>query len=344
MKPQQVHLIPWFALTIIVSACVAIVATVIMSESLDQYAGQLQQEDNFLRISQERPDPLPGSYEEALSYVKEQAGDRAFFTYKQTSTDLSSQDVRAVGAVVTTDGWTLIAGNVDLSIGHVGWINGKPYEIDDVITMEPFMLAHLKEATGLVPFSFGISDEVASGEYVFAFEALESFSATTLTNAQSIDASVARASSDYKQTAAWVLQDDLTNALVVNVAGDLVAVATDGDVYPIHYGIPWLQSVIRGEAYVVPRLGVSVRWLDALLVNTSDRTSGAFVLSVHDDASVFVAGDVITRVGNRLIDAHTPIAETVLGYNVGEMIAVTFVRDGETQEVEVELLGDSLIY
>ena len=332
------------ALTIIVSTCVAIVATVIINDSLDQYAQRLGQEEDVLRISQERPDPLPGSYEEALVYVKEQAGDRVFVTYAQAGVDLTERDVLAVGAVVTSDGWVLIAGSDATQVGRSAWIDGVAYDIDEVISIEYVTLAHVAEATGLIPFSFGVSDEVAVGEYIFGFGALDRFFVTTLIDGQSIGASCARSCADYEQSAYWLLQDDVSDALIVNAAGDLVAVSYESAVYPIHYSIPWLQSTIRGEEYTIPRLGISVRWLDALLVTSVDRTSGALVQSVHDDASVFVVGDVITRVGNRSIDANTPIAETFLGYDVGDTVTVTFIRDGEAQEVDVELLGDNLVY
>lgn len=332
------------ALIIIVSTSVAIVATVVTNDSLDQYAQRLEQSDTLLRISQQRPDPIPGSYEESLGYVKEQVGDVAFFSHDLPATDLSAEDVVAVGAVITSDGWVLIAGDVDVNLQRVVWVNENRYSIDDLVNMSAFTLVHLDGAASLRPFAFGMADDVEPGERLFALGSLDDFSVTSLVDGQQMAAALARSAADYKQVATWELQHDLRDSLLVNTVGDLVGLVGGGEVYPIHYALPWLQSAIRGEDYVVPRLGVSVRWLDALLVTTVDRNSGALVQTVHTPESPFLVGDVIVRVGNVTIDANTPIAETLLAHDVGDSIAVTIVRDGESQEVRVELLGDSLIY
>lgn len=341
----------WVALMIIVSACVAIVTTVVVNDSLKQYAQDLQDTYELIRISQERPKPVPGTYEEALSYVKEQAGDIALITLSNDV--VGNPDVERIGAVITSDGWILVVGgsgvNVDRELGQA-IIDGDVYLIDEHIVGPTFDLMHASGAQALTPFVFGSSDETREGEWVFGFGVGTDVYVTTLVNGQYVQSSPQLSgpvAPDYEQVAFWLMSDHWPLALFVNASGELIALAgAQGDelVYPIHYGLPWVQSLIKGEEYVMPRLGVTTEWLDVRFTNPSNITSGAYVTIVHDPESIFERYDVITRIDNNVIDTRTPIAEILLDYDVGDMVTVTFVRDGETQEADVELVGSDLVY
>ncbi len=353
MKQELKTILPWIILMIIVSACVAVVTTVMVNDSLERYAQQLQETDELIRISQERPDPVPGTYEEALSYVKEQAGDIAFITFDNVASDTWEDYVNTLGAVITSDGWMLAAQSSGVIAGqHVAWIDGVDYQIDDVVDGDGMQLVHIVDAPDLSPFAFGSSDSLETGERVFAFGAVDDFYVTTLVNGHQVPTSDTTPpdslwAPDYEQVAFWELQQSWPHVLIVNAAGELVALSDSlGSeiVSPMHYALPWIQASIRGEDYVAPRLGVSVMWLDALFVNTSDRTSGALVQQVHDRDSIFAIDDIIVRVGGEVIDAKTPLAEILLNYEAGDTVTVMFVRDGESQESDVELLGEDLVY
>jgi len=340
---------------IIVSACVAVVTTVIIDDSLERYAQQLEDGDEIIQISKERPDPVPGSYEEALSYVKAQAGDIGYITANNEITDMYEDDyVLRIAAVITSDGWMIINSNVGSPSNVdqlVAWIDGKKYNLDELVEGDSFDLVHLVDARGLTPFAFGSSDSIEEGERVFAFGARDIFYVTTLVDGQYVPTngrpSPSLYAADYEQIAFWELQQTFDETLVVNSVGELVAITHSGDdniAYPIHYALPWVGASIRGELHDAPRLGLVVEWLDVLFVNTVDRSSGALVHLAYGNDTVFQSDDIVIRIGGRSIDANTPIAEILLDYEVGDVVNVAFIRDGETQEADVELLGEDLLY
>ena len=59
------------ALSIIAGAASGIVASIITNQSLDEYFESLSADRELVSISKVKPRPLPGTYEEALSQVRE---------------------------------------------------------------------------------------------------------------------------------------------------------------------------------------------------------------------------------------------------------------------------------
>jgi serine protease Do len=70
-------------------------------------------------------------------------------------------------------------------------------------------------------------------------------------------------------------------------------------------------------------------------------TSGALVAQAQPDAPAAAAGivdgDVITAVNGEVVTESRELARTIADFDPGETVTVTVFRDGENQELEVEL-------
>ena len=85
-------------------------------------------------------------------------------------------------------------------------------------------------------------------------------------------------------------------------------------------------------------LGISSR---TVLTAAGDANTGAGVVSVVSGGPAAKAGlqpgDVITRVGNTAVDGSEQLSAALAGYQPGQKVPVTYVRDGATKTVTVTL-------
>jgi len=77
---------------------------------------------------------------------------------------------------------------------------------------------------------------------------------------------------------------------------------------------------------------------------TDGARDGALVESVAAGSSAanagIKAGDVITRVGDRLVGGSDDLVVQVRAYKVGDKVQLTYVRGGRTVKVSATLQGD----
>lgn len=80
-----------------------------------------------------------------------------------------------------------------------------------------------------------------------------------------------------------------------------------------------------------PWLGVAFKMVD----------EGALLVEIVPDSPADEAdlreGDIITEVNGETVDATRPLSAHILKYHPRDRVTLTFLRDGEEQEVEVEL-------
>jgi S1-C subfamily serine protease len=85
-------------------------------------------------------------------------------------------------------------------------------------------------------------------------------------------------------------------------------------------------------------LGVTARSV------TDGARDGALVESVAPGSAAadagIKAGDVITRIGDRLVGGSDDLVVQVRGHKVGEKVQLTYVRGGRTVKVAATLQGD----
>jgi S1-C subfamily serine protease len=111
-----------------------------------------------------------------------------------------------------------------------------------------------------------------------------------------------------------------------------------GFAIPINEARQIAQQLIRTGKVQHATLGVTARSV------TDGARDGALVESVAPGSAAadagIKAGDVITRIGDRLVGGSDDLVVQVRGHKVGEKVQLTYVRGGRTVKVAATLQGD----
>lgn len=103
------------------------------------------------------------------------------------------------------------------------------------------------------------------------------------------------------------------------------------------------QQLIKTGAVVRPYLGVATLTVDAQVAAyyNLNVTSGELVQDVTAGSPAEQAGlqpgDVITKLDNQDVGADNPLGAVLMSHNVGDTISVTYVRNGQSNTVQVKL-------
>jgi putative serine protease PepD len=117
-----------------------------------------------------------------------------------------------------------------------------------------------------------------------------------------------------------------------------------GFAIPIDEVNPIVDQMIDGETPTHARLGIQVSDV-AASTGTSEVTEGAQVQEVTSgstaDSAGLEAGDVITKVDDKLITGADSLVATIRSYRPGDTVTLTYEHDGDTQTAKLELDSDA---
>lgn len=353
---------------ILVGALAGSIASILTQRSLDAYLEVLSDEQLVLTLSQVKPTPVPGTYEESLSRVAQAQDSVAwFYPAKEKSTDPVSwifpSDSYGAGAVITSDGWILVHNSVlpslysveDFSVLIAGsWYT--PIEIINDIRSDISMIR--VEASGLKALSFAESSESKEGEFIFALHNQEGVQVTSLLSKEWFTSDRSQRAEDYKQY--WILQDNIEEgSILFDSSGALLGVSgANKETLPIQNLTLFIESVLEGTPTIYPALGVYVISLEQGLnvdFSTLGTSHGYMVDALPGYASAFVSkspakiaglqnADIIVSVGGVDVSSEYPLAKSLERYNVGEDVIVGVMREGSYQEFTVTLGEYNLLY
>ncbi len=112
-----------------------------------------------------------------------------------------------------------------------------------------------------------------------------------------------------------------------------------GFAIPIDEVLPIVNQITEGDKPTHARLGVSVSD-----VSGDTLTQGAQLQSIEDGGAAADAGlkngDVITKVGDQVIDGSESLVATIRGHRPGEQVEVTYLRGGKTETTRATLGSD----
>lgn len=121
-----------------------------------------------------------------------------------------------------------------------------------------------------------------------------------------------------------------------------------GFAIPISDANPIIKQLIQSGVAKHPALLVSIN--DQYLSNakTNKLPLGAYVAEVQPNGPAAKAGilqgDVITQINNGKVESSAGLVRELYKYNIGDQVNVTFIRDGQSKQVQATLgeIGSSL--
>jgi len=376
-KLEQLKEISWVTMVAVVVGILAgVIGTVLTENYLYQYTEGIEEITIPLRLAEQKPKPLPGTYEEAVEQIRSQVVPSLVNFYQKTGTTTSidkmvyqPDEILASGAVVTSDGWLVTASSLFdyyASTGLVVVIGRDVYEIEQVVTDQATGFVFIKiDGSNLPVLAFGASDEVGAGDLAFVVPAEDTVIATSIKSTQNLGAVIHPAWELQKHI---MLADDISGEIsgapLTNTSGELIGLVSDTDltsgevvVRPLHHLLPAIQSVLHQGLVNRAYLGLSVVDLAGVIGLSEDLTLGIEngALVARDPLSRYVSGvipggpadtaglinnDIVLEVDRQMITDNRPMAEILLDYSPGDTISLKINRAG--QEIELDLVLDEL--
>ena len=133
------------------------------------------------------------------------------------------------------------------------------------------------------------------------------------------------------------------NAMISSYSGDYAGV---GFAIPINYAISLAQDIIDGKEPTHAIMGVSLSQVNSMVAQQYNLSadSGAYVSAITEGTgaadSDLQIGDIITKVDGKAVASPTEVTLEVRAHKVGDTIAVTVNRNGETMDIDVVLGSD----
>lgn len=356
-------------LAIAAGAGAGIISAVWTSRSLNDYSAALLAGKHLPQVSTQKPSPIPGTYEEALSRVRENAR-TGVATLMPTSIDsavsqdwLSDASALGYGAIVSDNGWVAVDASAIADVKNPlkdieVWVSGKRYSVSAVVrdTQTSVVMLHTN-ASGISPLGFAATNSARSGEMMFVIDslggvlpaALEQSNASILFGAQHAEAFATE----------WLLAGSAfsLSAPVLNAGGELAGFVRKGGAYvlPLHHALSAIRSIVKVGAEAAPVFGAySVDLAHAYNIDANlkqNLRAGALILApdVATHATVrggpaaeagFAAKDIILAVDGESITDSTSLAEILALYSPGDLARCTVLRGGQTMTITVTL-GDA---
>lgn len=278
------------------------------------------------------------------------------------------------GMIVTSDGYVLTNKHVIDGATNVQVITqaGDTYDDVKIVGTDPLNdVAYLKiqDAKDLPTITLGDSKTIAIGQPVLAIgnalgvyqnsvtQGIISGSGRSLTASDS-NGNNSETLTDMIQTDAAINPGNSGGPLV-NAAGEVIGINTAvsqsanglGFAIPISATKGMLNRVIEGGKAERAYLGLTYITVTAevakeyklpvsqgaYVYNASRSSGSAIVNDGPADKAGIKTGDVITKVGNIEVGRAGSISTLVGEYKVGDVIEITYIRDGETKTTQVKL-------
>ena len=266
----------------------------------------------------------------------------------------------AFGLILSNDGWVMLNGlketNSQELIKNYSVVSydKKVYELDSAYPLKingdgNIFLVHLKGATNLPVRQMAGSYNLKPGTSVIL---LSSDGKTLLSSIVSKKRPAINLTSDrpdIRLELANSISDEFKNALIFNLGGDFIGwIDGNKEARPNYTFLPAWRAYVGKSKLVFPSLGVNYLNLSVIKAPALKIDKGAWLKSTSQDSPAIIPGgvaekagllegDIITRINNQELDQNNDLAETISSYLAGEIITLTYDRDGVTKELEITL-------
>ncbi|MBI4592030.1 hypothetical protein HY733_01115 [Candidatus Uhrbacteria bacterium] len=339
--PQTIRIILFSCL---IGGAAGVLGTAWTTSSLSQYAVELGEVTETLRLSQPRPRTLPQSYADALDRLESRALPAVGLLFESQQVGkfgVSVFEAKASTVALTSDGWML---SREGSLGDKVSIGSQTCEINTTVE-EPrlgWVFLHC-DASNIPVMDIVGAYDISAGASLFV---VENGRGIVFTQARAVVWNSDNGSSDVASRRIMLPDgaDAEDGALVFNVYGELVGVVeqvdTQARVVPFEHLAGSFEQVLQStQTIVYPALGVvgidiahTVGLPDTL---TQGRHAG-FVVTQTVSTQIEI-GDVIFSIEGISIDAKMSLDDLVAQYAPEDEIQVDIDRAGAQQTITVTL-------
>jgi putative serine protease PepD len=285
--------------------------------------------------------------------------------------ETSDGEALGSGVIYDTDGdiitnYHVIDGATSITVS----IDGTTYDASVVGSDSSSDIAVIKadlNGASVTPIEVGDSDDLVVGDWVMTIGSpfgLDQSVSTGIVSALYRSTVLSSSSgntvySNLIQIDAAINQGNSGGALV-NDKGQLVGIntlleSTSGDFSGIGFSIPGnyavsiAKKIIAGETVTHAYIGLSMLTVNSQNAKTNNLsvTSGAYVAEVTDggpaDEAGIKQGDIITKVDDTTITSADGMIIAIRSHEEGDVVSVTFNRNGTEQTVQVTLGNDEAL-
>lgn len=210
-------------------------------------------------------------------------------------------------------------------------------------------------ASGLTPMELGNSADVSVGEWVMAIGTPYGYEQTVTTGIVSAlyRSDVLQSSNGGSSVYTDMIQTDAainpgnSGGALVNAQGELIGIntyisSTSQSSAGLGFAIP-VSTVQRVADQIIAGKAVTHAFLGITMTNSTD-PAGVAITSVYKDTGAAKAGlktgDVITKIDGKAMSTASDVSIAVSSKNVGDVIDITYVRDGQESTASVTLGSD----
>lgn len=274
------------------------------------------------------------------------------------------QQVSGSGVIISSDGYILTNNHVVEGATELVVILSDGTEIPaEVISLDEFSDLAVIQAEGKMPAValLGNSDQIKPGETVIAIGSpLGTFKNSVTVGVVSATGRMLDTGSGYQmedliQTDAAINQGNSGGPLV-NLAGEVVGINVAivrssgssvaeglGFAIPANTARIIAEQMIENGYFARPYLGI--RW-QAITPAIAQRYGlpvewGVYIMDVSigspADLGGLQKGDILTQIGDRMIDEQNSFANALFAYQPGQVVEIKVVRDNQELEIPVTL-------
>jgi S1-C subfamily serine protease len=344
-------------LSIILGGISGIVTAALTTNYLADYAIELADYTQPLRIGDENVRSFPKSHQEAVSRIKDEVLPGVVTFFDKTDANqigvYSLDDAYAQGAVLTSDGWLVSTVHfTDTFSQYVAVVQGQEYEVEQVVTDEITGASFVKVfANNLPVISFGSGWDAAIGDQVFILPTQDSLITTSVSQIKHDSKETLSSDAPTRQVyLQYATLSSLIGSPVINLSSELIGFCVEAEQESEEYRsvflsldsiLPSFTSLLENGEIV--RAGLDLDFIDlSSVIGLDDSLSrgyeyGALVSGVDSSEKVIMIGDIILSVDGMMIDYSRSLDEYLTEYKIEDEIILTIDRDGVREDVHVIL-------
>ncbi|MBT5337844.1 serine protease [Candidatus Falkowbacteria bacterium] len=259
----------------------------------------------------------------------------------------------AQGVIITSDGWLMTTSSAINKYSKF-WVVTDDHQVfvSQALVIDKLTdTAYIKvEASNLPVAEFALRNDLINGQPLYVFDdqtGILNSSVQNLiyNNAVGLNDYIHSSEQFYKYiTLADSLSVNFLGSPAVNLDGKVVGLVqnVNGKIIPINHLTAVMKTVVKGEDWVQPYLGIRFYDLSEIISPEINTKKGIQIINqgIRSNSpaigKLFV-GDIILKVESDELSSHVNLPEVLAQYKAGDTVKFYVKRDDQDLEIEVEL-------